>query len=152
MIEEQPKDNLCDIKFNCCDGKYGNECVHRKNKKTCKYFNVNFYTCSNSIAQVQAMSKYLKHIGLELGSKGFSSDIYAKIQNEVKRAKELHENKDYTPADMLASLTSELGEVAHEIDTARELNQPISNNYVDELIQVAAVCIRMIEDFRKVKI
>jgi len=67
---EPLKDNLCVVNFTCNEFKDHNECVHHKNKKRCKFFDD--YTCKNSVAQVQAMSRYLKHIGLELSAPGLS--------------------------------------------------------------------------------
>ena len=77
------------------------------------------------------------------------TDIYTEIQNEVNRAKTLHENKDYAPADWLAVLGEEVGEVNSEVNTMREKGEPLSDNYVTELVQIAAVCVRMVEDYRK---
>jgi len=79
--EPELKDNLCEINFICFEGKYGNKCVHHKNKKQCKYFNPEYYTCKDPVAQVQAMSRYLKHIGLELTAPGFS-----KVNTEKAKA------------------------------------------------------------------
>lgn len=75
--------------------------------------------------------------------------IYTEIQNEVNRAKTLHENKDYKPADWLTALAAELGEVAHEIDTAKESGEPLKPNYRTELIQVATVPVRAVMDYDK---
>lgn len=65
MCEPELKDNLCEVKFRCF---YANSynCVHHKNKGVCKHFNGNTNTCKNTIAHVQAVTKYLKSIGLEL--------------------------------------------------------------------------------------
>lgn len=153
MSEElELKDNLCAISFHCIEEPGNTECVHHKNiPKKCKYLRKTQYGyyCDNSIAQVQAVTKHLKHIGLDLSGDGFNAGIYRDIKDEVSRAKTLHENKDYTPADWLAVLMAEVGEVAHEVDTMRETGELMPDNYQTELIQVAAVAIRAVQDYDK---
>lgn len=152
MSEElELKDNECAISFHCIEEPGNTECVHHKNiPKKCKYLRKTQYGyyCDNSIAQVQAVTKHLKHIGLDLSGDGFNAGIYRDIKAEVSRAKTLHENKDYTPADWLAVLMAEVGEVAHEVDTMRETGEPMLDNYGIELIQVAATCVRAYQDWK----
>ena len=150
--ELELKDNLCAISFHCIEEPGNTECVHHKNiPKKCKYLRKTQYGyyCDNSIAQVQAVTKHLKHIGLDISGDGFNAGIYKDIKNEVNRAKTLHENKNYAPVDWLAVLGEEVGEVNSEVNAMREKCEPLSDNYVTELIQIAAVCVRMIEDYRK---
>ena len=153
MSEElELKDNLCAISFHCIEEPGNMECVHHKNiPKKCKYLRKTQYGyyCDNSIAQVQAITKHLRHIGLELSGDGFNAGIYRDIKSEVNRAKILHENKDYTPVDWLPVLMSEVGEVADEIADMRATGEPLKPNYRTELIQVAAVAIRAVQDYDK---
>ena len=74
-------------------------------------------------------------------------DIYAEIQAEVNRAKTLHENKDYAPTDWIAVLIEEVGEIGREINNSKESGDPLNRNYRTELIQVAAVAIRAVQDY-----
>lgn len=75
------------------------------------------------------------------------ADIYAEIQDEVNRAKTLHENKDYTPVDWLAVLIEEIGEIGREVNDMKESGEPLNPNYRTELIQVAAVAVRAVQDY-----
>lgn len=68
MIEyEELKDNLCEVRFRCTEILGSKNCVHHKTKKYCKFASIseNRVICKNTIAQVQAISKYLKSIGIE---------------------------------------------------------------------------------------
>jgi NTP pyrophosphatase (non-canonical NTP hydrolase) len=154
-MSEEPelKDNLCKMGFICTESDGTKDCVHHKTGRYCKFMgNVNTgFKCNNSIAQVQAISRYLKSIGLELSSDGFNAGIYRNIRDEVNRAKELFPNTDITPAEYLAVLVEEVGEVSKEINTVTQFGEPMGSNYITELIHVAAVCVRMIEDYQKIK-
>jgi hypothetical protein len=154
MKELGLKESLCLVTFFCNELDGTKDCVHHKNGRSCKFMGDahNEFRCNNSIAQVQAISKHLKHIGLELSSDGFNAGIYRDIRDEVNRAKELHKNTDYTPADWFTVLGEETGEIGREINNMKESGKPMGNNYVTELIQVATVCVRMIEDYQKGKL
>lgn len=126
------------------------ECVLHKNiPKKCKYLRKTQYGyyCDNSIAQVQSITKHLKHIGLDISGDGFNAGIYRDIKAEVSRAKTLHENKDYT-GGLAGRIVFEVGEVAHEVDTMRETGEPMLDNYGIELTQVAATCVRAYQDWK----
>lgn len=74
-MKEEPelKDSLCVISLHCIEEPGNTECVHHKNiPKKCKYLRVTRYGCycDNSIAQVQAINRYLKNIGIEFTLKG----------------------------------------------------------------------------------
>jgi len=86
--EPELKDNLCVVNFICFEQKRG-DCVHHRNKKRCKFFDD--YTCKDPVAQVQAMSRYLKHIGLELSAPGLS-----KVNTEKAKAEFLNYCKTQT--------------------------------------------------------
>ena len=65
---EELKDNQCIVLFRCTDAKECS-CVHKVNKRKCKYRKD--YYCNSAVAQVQAMVRYGKRIGLEITAKGF---------------------------------------------------------------------------------
>jgi hypothetical protein len=64
--DEKLKDNYCTIFF-LCDEKR-DVCVNRKNKKKCKYFKSGH--CTSCVAQIQSISRYCKHIGLNVTAEG----------------------------------------------------------------------------------
>lgn len=45
----------------------------------------------------------------------------------------------------------EIGECGREINDMKEKGEPLSDNYRTELIQVAAVAIRAIQDYQNIK-
>lgn len=71
------------------------------------------------------------------------------IQAEATRAHFQQKTKSIlykTPNDALSVLVEEVGEVAKELNTARELERPIDRDkLVKELVQVAAMAATMIE-------
>jgi hypothetical protein len=66
--ELELKDNQCIVLFRCTDAKEC-PCVYKVNKRKCK--NRTDYYCKSAVAQVQAMVRYAKRIGLEITAKGF---------------------------------------------------------------------------------
>ncbi len=67
------------------------------------------------------------------------SDIFMAISTERERQDRLHPDDDYQDSVFLAVLVEEVGEVAQAMleDEPKQLRT--------ELVQVAAVCIRMLE-------
>lgn len=67
------------------------------------------------------------------------SDIFMAISTERQRQDRLHPDDDYPDSVFLAVLVEEVGEVA------RAMLEGEPKQLRDELVQVAAVCIRRLE-------
>jgi len=65
--ENDLKDNQCIVLFRCTDTK-DFPCVHKVNKRKCKYRDG--YYCKSAVAQMQAMVRYGKRIGLKITAEG----------------------------------------------------------------------------------
>ncbi len=78
------------------------------------------------------------------------SEIYNEIQAERKRQDEKWVEQNHTPIEWVGILTEEVGEVSKEAVDFHFGNNPYIReqnlkNYREELIQVAAVAVQMIE-------
>jgi len=68
-MSEDLKDNCCGIIFHCDENRLKKDCLHRKNKRKCKYLG-DYNNCTDTVAQVNRMFLHAKHIGLELTAEG----------------------------------------------------------------------------------
>lgn len=145
-MTEDLKDNLCSISFLCMDGINLDECVYRWKQENgqCKHFND--YHCNSSVANVNRMILHSKSLGLDMGVKDDTPSVYSDIKKEVKRAKNLHPNVSLSYSEWLVVLAEEFGEVARDICESIGKDK-ISENYRTELLHVAAVAVRMIENY-----
>ncbi len=69
--------------------------------------------------------------------------IHEAIEAERQRQDAMWGIQNHSPAPWLSILTEEVGEVA------RAINEDDGAKYVEELIQVAAVAVAMIESYRR---
>jgi len=69
---------------------------------------------------------------------------YSLIENELDRAEEQHPNFPEDIFEQLAIMTEEAGEVAKAVLKYKQEKRPLQD-VKDELIQTAAMCVRMLE-------
>lgn len=74
----------------------------------------------------------------------FLNEILMKVRAERIRQDQLWGEQNWDPALWVAILTEEVGEVATEVQEMH-FNAKQSENYIKELIQVAAVAVAMVE-------
>lgn len=89
-------------------------------------------------------------------------DIFEKIKNERLRQDRKFGEQNHSPENWLAVLVEEVGEVSKEICEMRYSKESTDesyksmlhfheDNYITELIQCAAVCVAMVESFKRKK-
>ena len=76
------------------------------------------------------------------------NDIFTQIRQERARQDKLHPNTDLTPAEWHSVLVEEVGEVSAEINHMIQTGEPLRENYITELIHVAATAVRIIEVYQ----
>ena len=77
-------------------------------------------------------------------------EIFRDILSERKRQEAKWGKQSYEPNVWLPILIEEVGEVAkgiQELTSCNSVRKIARENYRNELVQVAAVCVQMLEDF-----
>ena len=77
------------------------------------------------------------------------NDIFTQIRQERARQDIIHPNTDLTPAEWQSVLVEEVGEVSAEINHMIQTGEPLRENYITELIHVAATAVRIIEVYQQ---
>ena len=77
------------------------------------------------------------------------NEILNQIRQERARQDIIHPTTNLTPAEWQSVLMEEVGEVSAEINHMIQTGEPLRENYITELIQVAATAVRIIEVYQQ---